>query len=66
MECIGSSMFLKQRFGVGYLLKMTKVDQFNEDHANAIVEYVHDTLGRDVGLQDETRKELVFKIPNEL
>jgi len=66
MECIGSSMFLKQRFGVGYLLKMTKIEQFNESHANQIVEYIHETLGHDVGLQDETRKELVFKIPNSL
>ena len=50
MECLGSSMFLKQRFGVGYLLKMNKIDEFNENHADYIVEFIHERLGLDVAL----------------
>ena len=64
MECLGSPMFLKQRFGVGYVLKMNKVDEFTLEHAEEIVEFIFDALGEDVSLYEETRKELSFKIPN--
>ena len=30
LSCLGSSMFLKQRFGVGYVLKITKARGFRD------------------------------------
>ena len=66
MECLGSSMFLKQRFGVGYVVKISKQDEFNEGHATALIEFIQETLGHEVSMQDETNKEIVFKIPNKL
>ena len=45
LECLGTSMFLKQKFAVGYILKINKVANFNENHADDLISFLIDNLG---------------------
>ena len=40
LECLGSSMFLKQKFAVGYILKIQKMPSFDETKAEAFAEFI--------------------------
>ena len=45
MTCLGSSMFLKNRFGVGYVMTIVKS---NNALNNTIMPYFHSRLGQNV------------------
>ena len=56
LECLGSSMFLKQRFAVGYILTIEKTSNLAEEKAEAIIEYIFEALGHNITLEEETAK----------
>ena len=59
--CLGSSLFLKNRFGVGYNLTMVK----KEKQPNALVgKYLQSNLGPEVKLLSEVSSEITYQIPN--
>ena len=61
--CLGSSLFLKNRFGVGYNLTMVK----KEKQPNALVgKYLQSNLGPEVKLLSEVSSEITYQIPNAL
>ena len=60
LVCLGSSLFLKNRFGVGYNLTMVKL----EKESNALVgPYLAEKLGADVRMLSEVSSEITFQIP---
>ena len=66
LECLGSSMFLKQKFAVGYILKLNKVTGFTENQADDLLGFLMENLDPKINIVHENRKEIVFNIPNEL
>jgi len=62
MTVLGSSMFLKNRFGVGY--NMTVLKQTNETDSK-ILPYLHENLGPDVTKLSEIQGEITFQIPQQ-
>lgn len=55
--CLGSSLFLKNRFGVGYNLKMVK----KEKTKNMKIEnYLKEKLGPEIKLLAEISSEITF------
>lgn len=61
--CLGSSLFLKNRFGVGYNLTMVKKSK----EANKEIEpYLKGNLGASVKKLSEVSSEITFQIPNAL
>ena len=44
LECLGTSMFLKQKFAVGYILKLNKLSNFNENHAENLLSFFIENL----------------------
>jgi ATP-binding cassette subfamily A (ABC1) protein 3 len=61
ISCLGSSLFLKRKFGVGYNLSMIKSTP--EPNA-AILSYCAQHLGNDVQILSEIKSELTLQIPN--
>lgn len=62
MTCLGSSMFLKNRFGMGYVMTIVK----NSTEPNTkIMPYLHDELGPDVMKLSEISGEMTIQIPRE-
>jgi len=59
LRCVGSSLFLKNRFGIGYHLSMVKAPQCSVHDVRAVIE--QQVLGSKV-LSDNDR-ELTFVIP---
>lgn len=61
MTCLGSSIFLKNKFGLGYNLTVvkTKTDETNEQ----LIEYMQEHLGPEVKLQSEVQSEMTIQIP---
>ena len=66
LECLGSSMFLKQKFAVGYILKIQKLASFDSSKAEYFLEFIHKSLGHDISFDDETEKELTLNIPGRI
>jgi ATP-binding cassette subfamily A (ABC1) protein 3 len=61
--CLGSSLFLKNRFGVGYNLTMVKKTK----ESNKIIgKYLMAHLGPELKLLHEISSEITFQIPNSL
>lgn len=60
--CLGPSLFLKSRFGVGYKLTLVKKE---ETPNSAALPFLKQHLG-EVSLEDETKGEITFKIKQEL
>jgi len=61
--CLGSSLFLKHRFGVGYNLTMVKDSKAD----NLLVgPYIEKNLGTEVKKLNEISSEMTFQIPNAL
>ena len=61
LSCLGSSMFLKRKFGVGYNLTMLKTGH----EPNALVlPYFWYRLGTDVKKLTEVQSEITLQIPN--
>jgi len=59
--CLGSSLFLKKRYGVGYNLTMVK--KFKDINIK-IEKYLKNNLGPDVLFFSEVSSEIKFRIPN--
>lgn len=63
LVCLGRSLFLKQRYGVGYNLTLVK----NEKDENKQLEpYLKSHLGADVSMLSEVSSEMTFQIPTHL
>ena len=60
MMCLGSSLFLKNRFGAGYKLTMVKN---SKDKNSVIGPYLRRTFGDEIELQSEVASEIAFQIP---
>jgi ATP-binding cassette subfamily A (ABC1) protein 3 len=62
MTCLGSSMFLKSRFGVGYVMTVVK----NSPAPNyKIMKYMKERLGPDVQKVTEIQGEMTLQFPRE-
>ena len=62
MTCLGSSLFLKNRFGVGYVMTIVK----NSPLPNTkIMPYMKENLGPDVQKLTEIQGEMTIQIPRE-
>jgi len=61
--CLGSSLFLKNRFGVGYNLTMVKKEKEND---KLIGPYLKKFLGSDVKMLSEVSSEITYQIPTAL
>lgn len=61
--CLGSSLFLKNRFGVGYNLTMIKKEKEND---KVIGPYLRKFLGSDVKILTEVSSEITYQIPTAL
>ena len=60
MMCLGSSLFLKNRFGAGYKLTMVKK---SKEKNTVIGPYLRQTFGDEIELQAEVASEIAFQIP---
>jgi ATP-binding cassette subfamily A (ABC1) protein 3 len=52
MTCLGSSIFLKNKFGTGYNLTVVKS---TGDFNRGLIEYLTDNLGKGIRLQSEVQ-----------
>lgn len=59
--CLGSSLFLKNRYGVGYNITMVKKSKENNVK---IEKYLQANLGPEVKFMSEVSSEITFQIPN--
>lgn len=57
MTCLGSSIFLKSKFGVGYNLTVVKT---NNKPNTELMTYLTEKLGSDVILQSEIQSEMTI------
>jgi ATP-binding cassette, subfamily A (ABC1), member 3 len=57
MTCLGSSIFLKSKFGVGYNLTVVKT---NNDPNTLLMTFLTEKLGDDVKLQSEIQSEMTI------
>jgi hypothetical protein len=55
--CLGSSLFLKKRYGVGYNLTMVKKSKENN---TKIEKYLQSNLGTEVKFLSEVSSEITF------
>ena len=62
MTCLGSSIFLKDKFGSGYSLAIIKK---NSAQSQGIIEYLKENLGHDVVVQSEIHQEMTVRIPTD-
>jgi len=62
--CLGSSLFLKNRFGTGYTLTVVKKSAMT--NSQDLENYIHQRLGEDVKKTAEISTEVTFMIPNQL
>jgi len=60
--CLGTSLFLKKRFGAGYKITMVKNSKVPND---LILPYLKINLGDDVTLLSEVSQEINFQVSNE-
>lgn len=60
--CLGTSLFLKNRFGVGYNLTMVKNHKENNEF---VAPYLKERLGDKVKMLSEVASEITFQIPTE-
>ena len=61
LTCLGSSMFLKNKFGVGYVMTIEKGTPANN---LKIIPYLISRLGPDVHKVSEIAGEMTIQIPN--
>jgi len=60
LSCLGSAMFLKRKFGVGYNLTMLKS---SSETNNLVLPYCHYRLGTKVQKISEIQTEITLQIP---
>lgn len=63
MTALGSSMFLKSRFGMGYVMTIVKE---SSERNKKIMPYLHEKLGSEVMKLSEIQGEMTIQIPREL
>lgn len=63
VECCGTPLFLKDRFGSGYRLILTKDNNFNKDLLENIFRR---TLNQEPNIQSDIAREMTLSIPNEM
>nr|QUF59432.1 ATP-binding cassette transporter Abca3-like4 [Brachionus angularis] len=63
VKCCGSPLFLKNKFGSGYRLTLTKDVGFNQLELEHMVQNI---LGQEAIIQSNIARELCLSIPNEL
>jgi hypothetical protein len=63
MKCLGSSLFLKNRFGAGYKLTMVKSDKKKN---NKIGSYLEDKFPKCVEKMSEVASEITYQISSEV
>jgi len=67
LVCLGTPLFLKNRFGEGYTLTVIKKALLAEEASYDSVEtYLHEKLGAEVKLTSEISQEVTFQIPSHL
>lgn len=57
LTCLGSSMFLKNKFGVGYNLTIVKS---TTEPNTSIIDYMYEKLGPNVRKQSEIQSEMTI------
>lgn len=63
VKCCGSPLFLKDKFGSGYRLTLTKdIDNFNQAELENLV---RSALGQEPVIQSNVARELCLSIPND-
>lgn len=62
MTCLGSSIFLKNKFGTGYNLTIVKT---NSRQNQELFNYAKENLGQNVKIQSEIQSEMIIQIPEE-
>ena len=63
-DCIGSPLFLKQIYGVGYVLKLCKSPEFSS--IQSIQNYLAEKLGPNTfSLREKSKTELVYSLQPE-
>jgi len=62
MMCLGSSLFLKKRFGAGYKLTMVKA---TKEQNTLILPYLHEYLGQ-AELLSEVSSEISFGVTDDV
>ena len=60
MTCLGSSIFLKKKFGIGY--NMVIVKDYTEPNT-VLLPYLHKNLGPKTQMTSEIQNEITIKIP---
>ena len=67
LNCVGSSLFLKQRYGVGYTLTLAKQPNFEElgKDASAHITRQITKIIPAAAAQEESSREMYFRIPTE-
>jgi len=61
VQCCGSSLFLKNRYGVGYNLK---IDKKSRDSAPDIDKFIFDRIKNAIKMQ-EVSSEIIYQLPTE-
>ena len=62
LVCLGSTMFLKKKYGVGYNMTMLKT---NKRENEMIMPYFCEKLGKDCKKMSEIQSEFTLQIPKE-
>lgn len=65
LTCLGSSLFLKNKFGVGYKLTMVKKENNNEVN-HKVGPYLEEKLGPSIKKLSEVSSEVTYQIPTAL
>ena len=63
LVCLGTSLFLKNRYGIGYTLTLEKQDKLQN---TTLEPFLKDRLGDEVRKLSEIGKEITFQIPQEV
>ena len=63
VKCCGSPLFLKNKFGSGYRLTLTKDTHFNLTDLEDLIKFV---TGQEASIQSNVARELCVSIPNEM
>lgn len=62
MTCLGTSLFLKSKFGVGYTLVFTKRDDYNSKQADKLNHFIEERLPGS-SLISDIALEIAFRVP---
>lgn len=62
VKCCGSPLFLKEKFGSGYRVTITKDLNFDQ---SLLEDMVQEVLGQEAIIQSNIARELCLSIPNE-